>query len=123
MTIVNWRSFQNSVKYAFSGLKYAYSHEQNFRIQTAIALLVFILMGIFDMERRDIFILILIIGSIMVLELINTAMEHFLNVVEPKIHILAKAIKDVMAAAVLIASICAVILGAMIFWPYITSTM
>lgn len=119
MTIINWRSFQNSLKYAANGLKYAYSHEQNFRLQTAAAILVIICIGIFRVERRDIFILILLIGSVMVLELINTAMEHFLNVVEPKIHILAQAIKDVMAAAVLLSSICALILGIMIFWPYI----
>ena len=61
----------------------------------------------------------MLIAAVLILELINTVLEYFLNVIEPKIHIQAKIIKDIMAGAVLLMSAAAAILGLMIFWPYV----
>jgi undecaprenol kinase len=119
MTIVNVKSFINSVRYALRGLKYAYKHEQNFRIQIFCGILVCALVFFFEVSRRDILLLVFVVGSVLVLELINTTFEQFLTIVEPKIQSYAQVMKDVMASAVFIVSILALVVGTMIFWPYI----
>ena len=63
-------------------------------------------------------ILILVIASVLVLELINTIFEKMVDILRPRIHYYAEVIKDVMAAAVLVTSIAAVIVGILIFAPY-----
>ena len=119
MTIVNFKSFINSVRYAASGIRYAFVHEQNFRIQIAIAAIVCALMAAFNFQARDVLIIGLIIALIFILELINTVLERFLTLLEPKLQGYAKVIKDIMAGVVLIASLTALFSGIMIFWPYI----
>lgn len=119
MTIVNFKSFINSVRYAASGIKYAFIHEQNFRIQVSIGAVICVLMGAFNFHARDVLFIILIISFILILELINTVLERFITLLEPKLQGYAKVIKDVMAGAVLLASLLAIISGIIIFWPYI----
>ena len=53
------------------------------------------------------------------MELINTIFEKVVDVLRPRIHHYAEVIKDIMAAAVLVSSIGAVIIGVLIFLPYI----
>lgn len=118
MTISNIKSFINSIRYASRGLSYVFRHERNFRIQFFIALLVIGLMIVVQVDRKDMLLLLLIIAAVMILELINTVVEAFVNVVEPKIQSYAQIMKDIMAAAVLLASLFAAVLGILIFWPY-----
>ncbi len=119
MTIVNWQSLKNSFRYASRGIGYAYTHEQNFRIQIILGVLVLIVSTILDISRRDWLLIILIICFVLILELINTVFEQLLNVVEPKIRTYAQVMKDIMAAAVFLASLTAIITGILIFWPYL----
>lgn len=120
MTIINWRSFKNSISYAVSGIKYAYTHEQNFRIQIVAGVLILMLAYALRISTRDLIIVLLLIGGVMIMELVNTVLELFTNVIEPKIAAYAKVMKDIMAGAVLIVSILAAVLGLLIFIPYIT---
>lgn len=62
--------------------------------------------------------LTLVIVIVLVLELINSAMERFVDVISPRLHSQAEDVKDVMAGAVLIASVGAAIIGVLIFLPY-----
>jgi len=50
--------------------------------------------------------------------MINTAIEQLVDLVEPNQNPLAGKIKDIAAAAVLIAAITSVIIGLIILWPY-----
>ena len=45
--------------------------------------------------------------------------EKIVDILRPRIHSYVEIIKDMMAAAVLIASIGAAIIGVLIFYPYI----
>lgn len=119
MTIVNFQSLKNSFRYASRGIAHTFTHEQNFRIQLSIATIIIIVGALLQISRRDWLLIILIIGSVLVLELINTVFERLMNVVEPKIHSYAKIMKDIMAAAVFIASLTAALSGILIFWPYL----
>ena len=72
----------------------------------------------FQVSLWQAIILILVIASVLVLELINTIFEKMVDILRPRIHYYAEVIKDVMAAAVLVTSIAAVIVGILIFAPY-----
>ena len=63
--------------------------------------------------------LFLVIFAVLAVELINTILERVVDILKPRVHPYAQLIKDVMAAAVLIASIGAVVIGTIIFYPYI----
>ena len=109
------RSFRNSLK----GLKLAFRYEQSFQFQLIIAVLVLILAFYFNLRVWEKISLILVISSVLVLELINTIFEKLSDILKPRIHHYVGEIKDILAAAVLIASIAAVIIGLLIFWPYL----
>ncbi|MES2629968.1 MAG: diacylglycerol kinase family protein [Bacteroidota bacterium] len=59
------------------------------------------------------------IAFVVCTELINTALEKLTDLVQPDFHPLAGQIKDVAAAAVLVASISAVVCASIVFVPYI----
>ena len=56
---------------------------------------------------------------VLILELINTAIEHLCDIVTKEIHPAIKIIKDVSAAAVLLAAAGSVVTGLIIFTPKI----
>lgn len=61
--------------------------------------------------------IILIIAFVLILELINTALESIVDIASPEIQEKAKIAKDVSAGAVLVASLAAASIGAIIFLP------
>lgn len=62
-------------------------------------------------------VIFLTIGFVWVAEFLNTAIESVVDLASPDVHPLAKAGKDVGAAAVLVAAIVAVIVGLLILGP------
>jgi len=112
------KSLFNSFSSAFAGLKHAFKHEQNFRLQVLLALLVLIASVIFPLKVWEIILVILLLSAVLAMELLNTALEYFTDLLKPRLHHYVLAIKDVMAAAVLITSLGALIVGLIIFLPY-----
>lgn len=107
-----------SFRCAFRGLKYAISNERNFQIEILVALFVIILILIFKIKNWEAVTLILIITVVLIMELANTVVERVIDILKPRIHPYVRLIKDMMAAAVLISSIFAVVIGVIIFYPY-----
>ena len=62
--------------------------------------------------------LIFVIGLVILMEIANSAIERVTDVLKPRIHDYVKEIKDITAAGVMVASFIALIIGAIIFWPY-----
>ncbi len=58
-------------------------------------------------------------GIVLIVELLNTALEVLVDLVSPAIHPKAKIIKDVAAGSVLMAAVTAVLIGLIIFLPKI----
>ncbi len=110
-------SLYKSFKYAFNGLKIAIIKGRNFRIQAIVGLFAIILAIIFKITTFEWLSLILIIASVLILELLNTAIEEIVNIVSPEIQERARIAKDVSAGAVLIASIAAIFIGIFLFLP------
>ncbi len=62
----------------------------------------------------------LAVGLVIGLEMMNSAVENLVDLVTLERKPLAGKVKDVAAGAVLFASVIATILGAIIFWKYLT---
>jgi diacylglycerol kinase len=113
------QSFLTSIKIAVLGLKSAFKEERNFRIQFLIAVIVSLLMVVFKLNSIEISILILTMLVVLSLELINSQIEKFLDLIQPEHHPRVKIIKDFSAGAVLLSVIGSVVIGLLIFWPYL----
>ncbi|MDO8581486.1 MAG: diacylglycerol kinase family protein [bacterium] len=108
-----------SFRYALRGLIMVWREEQNFRVQSFSAVAAFALAWYFHITRTEWFFLVLVSLIVLVLELLNTIFERFTDFFSPRLQHIAATIKDVMAAAVLMASLGAFVIGVLIFWPYI----
>ena len=108
-----------SFGYALDGLKYCFKTQLNFRIHLAVMLFV-IAFGVFFNITTTEWIAVIFCGMlVLVLEMVNTAIEYLCDTVTKEIHPAVKIIKDVSAAAVLLAAAGSVIIGLIIFLPKI----
>ena len=104
-----------SFGFASQGIWYALRSQRNFRIQLTAGLLAAIAAAWMDFSRVEWAVLILTIAAVLILELLNTVVETVVDMISPEYHPLAKIAKDVAAAAVLMASIAAVVIGVLLF--------
>lgn len=109
----------HSFKHAFQGLVYAVTKEYNLRLELLAAVSVIAAMVILKVERWEAVSLIFVIFMVLILEMLNTMVERLVNILKPRVNPFAKVIKDMMAAIVLIASLGSILVGVIIFWPYI----
>jgi len=93
--------------------------EQNLRLQAVAAAAVAVLGGVLGISRMDWIFLVLAILLVLLTEVINSALEMVTDVLKPRINSYVKEIKDVMAAAVMLASLGAVVVGLLVFVPYL----
>jgi len=108
-----------SFKYAFAGIRDLLLYEHNFRIHLVAAVLAIALGIILQISLWKWAILALTIGGVIIAEAFNSALEKLSDVVSPDPNEHIKRAKDYGAAAVLLASILAIILGLIIFLPEI----
>lgn len=114
----------SAFKAAFDGFKSLWENEFNFRIHLGVTLITLIMGVIFKISLFEWFVVILLIGQVLALEMINSAIETVVDlVVETKWHPLAKRSKDISAAAVTLSAIISVIIGALIFGPRILAVL
>lgn len=107
-----------SFTYAWAGVTYAFNTQRNFRIQTATAILPFILGLIMQISGIEMTIIILTSSLVMVLELLNTAIESVVDLtVKQNYHDLAKIAKDCAAGAVLISALASILVACFILLP------
>lgn len=107
-----------SFKYAWAGVRYAFITQRNFRIHTVIGTLA-ISLGIFlKITAVEMSVVGLTIALVLVLELLNTAIESVVDLtVKQSYHELAKIAKDCAAGAVLVAAIAAVLVASFVLLP------
>lgn len=108
-----------SFKFAFNGIRIMICSQQNAWIHS-IATVVVIIFGIhFNLTISEWCWIILAAISVWTAEALNTAFEFLTDVASPEFHPLAGKAKDVAAGAVLITAIGAVLIGLLIFSPYL----
>lgn len=71
----------------------------------------------FKISAVEWLVLILAISLVILMEIINSAVERVADVLKPRINSYVKEIKDIMAAAVMLSSITSAIIGLIIFGP------
>ncbi|MCF8424089.1 MAG: diacylglycerol kinase family protein [Bacteroidia bacterium] len=112
------KSFFKSFLFAINGIKLSFL-QRNFKIHVACAIIAAIGGVIFQINLTEWCIILFCIGLVVSLEMINTALEQLVNLIEPNYNPKAGAIKDVAAGAVLVSSVISAIIGVMIFGKYI----
>lgn len=110
-------SILNSFGYAFSGVKLALKEETNFRLHLLSTIIVIFFGFWLNISPFEWIALIFVIFFVLVMELVNTTVENIVDMVSPEISAKARVAKDVSAAAVLLTSILAVLVGSIIFLP------
>ncbi len=110
--------FFASFYYALRGISTAYVSEINFRIEIIITALVLILAYLFRISSTEVALCVFAIGLVIAAELFNTALEKLADIVTKEHHPAIGIVKDVSAAAVLIACLVAGVVGIVIFTPY-----
>ena len=113
------RATLNSFKYAFRGVKDALKAEYNLRFHLLASILVIVLAFRLNFNLQELSILILTISSVISLEIVNTIIEKIVDLHSKEISEEARFIKDMGAGLVLISSIFAIIIGALLFIPKI----
>ena len=107
-----------SFKYAWAGVSYVFTTQRNFRIHTVVGTLA-VSLGLFlNISAVEMAIITLTCAIVMVLELLNTAIEAVVDLtVKQTYHELAKIAKDCAAGAVLLSAIAALIVASWILLP------
>ncbi|RSK27886.1 diacylglycerol kinase family protein [Bacillus sp. HMF5848] len=109
----------NSFLYAVQGLREAFKTELNLRIHVVVALFVILTGVTIGITKTEWIIIVALIGGMISVELMNTAVERTVDLITSEFHPLAKQAKDIAAAAVTVYAVTAVIIGVIIFAPYL----
>lgn len=110
---------KKSFGYAWKGFRTAFVEERNLKIHVAATGVVVLLGFYFQITSLEWMALAMVIGLVISLELVNSAIENLTDLVSKEMHPLAGKAKDMAAAAVLFASLIAVVVGLLIFVKYI----
>lgn len=109
--------FLKGFGYAFSGIRDTFKTEINFRVHFFAMILALFLGLVFSLSVFEWLWIFLAIALVMAAELFNTALEALANLISLDFNPLIKKAKDAAAAAVLIVSIFALLIGLFIFIP------
>lgn len=111
------RRIIRSFHHAFSGLGRVMRYEQNFRIHILVAVFVATLALLLGFSLIEWAVLLITVGVVLTFEIFNSVVEDLIDILEPRIHIQVKIIKDGAAAAVLLTALIAIVIGAILFLP------
>ena len=110
--------FQSQL-HAIKGILQIIKNERNFRIQIAVAILVTLIGIILKISHNDWIAVGFLIALVLISEAFNSVIEAVCDTVSKEYKVNIKYAKDVSAGAVLLSAILSVILGLIIFIPYI----
>lgn len=115
-----WQKKIDGFQYPVSGLKIAWMEEPNFRFKVACAALMLALAWFFRISQTESLVLITTLGFLLSAEALNTALEELCDKFQPTNDPHIARVKDIAAAAVLIASLTAFVIGCIIFIPHLS---
>lgn len=106
-----------SVRFALQGLTDLLKTQPNARVHLLASIAVTGAGFYFKISSMEWVAVVICMAFVISMEAINTALEHLTDLVSPEYHPLAGKVKDVAAAAVLIAAVGAAIVGMIVFGP------
>ncbi len=101
------QNFAKRLGFAWSGIKSAIQNEKSFRTQVIITILVILSLGILGANPVWWALILICIGMVLSAELMNTALEAFIDRIHPDIHPAVGLAKDCAAGAVWVSSMIA----------------
>jgi diacylglycerol kinase len=115
---IDFKKLGRSFGFAVSGIKTILKEENAFKVMVFAGLLVAAAMFYFNLPLTQKVLLFSMIVLVLVLELMNSAVEKLLDFVSPSVNSRVKVIKDIFAGIVLLACIGAAVIGIFLFAPY-----
>ena len=109
--------FWCSLKQACRGLHHTWSTQGHMKFHVVTGIGVVCLAGLCGVTNYEWLILIVAIGCVIGSEVMNTAVEIVVDMVQPNFDPLAGMAKDVASGAVLVAVIQAIVVGMIVFLP------
>jgi diacylglycerol kinase len=116
---MNISKFIRSFGFAFEGLRLALRVDQNVRFHVVVGLFVIIVSFSLKITKSEFLFIIFAIFFVIIVEMVNTAIEEMTNLILKEHSREAKIAKDVAAGAVLLSAIFAAIVGIVILLPHL----
>ncbi len=101
--------------YAAKGVRLAVLEERNFRFHLCAGFYVFLFSFFFSFSPLEYALLVVLVGGVLALEMLNSALERAVANPEPQRYQLAGMVKDMAAGAVLVFCISAAVCGFLLF--------
>ena len=118
MPISEWLpAILQSIRHAVHGMGLALHSQRNFRIHVGVAVLVLLAGFACRFSRQEMALLLLTVSLVLVSEMLNTALEIAMNLVEIRQHPAVRHAKDIAAGAVLLVVLGSILVGALLFGP------
>ena len=108
-----------SFRHAGDGVVTAFREERNFRVQCLFAVLSLAAVLFLPLSTVEAGLIVLAATVVLVVELVNSAVERVVDLAKPRLHHVAHDTKDIAAAMVLIASSGAVAVGLLVIGPHL----
>ncbi|MBU4376213.1 MAG: diacylglycerol kinase [Candidatus Omnitrophica bacterium] len=109
----------DSFNHAIEGLIYVLKTQRNMRIHFLFSVLITLVAIYLNVSKVELLIVLLAIAFVLVVEIVNTAVEHAVDLTTNTINPVARVIKDISAAAVLISAIAAFVVFYIVFSYYL----
>jgi diacylglycerol kinase (ATP) len=107
--------------HAVHGIVEMLQSQHNAWVHAVATCCVIVAASVFGVSTTQWCLLVLVITTVWVAEGLNTAFEFLCDVASPEFHPVVKKSKDVAAGAVLLSAVGAVLVGLIIFLPYVIS--
>jgi len=113
------RNLGESFYHATAGMIYSFVSQRNMKVHTLAAIIVVLAGAICQLNRMEWGLTVVAIFLVLITETMNTAVEKTVDLVTDEFHPLAKKAKNLAAGATLLAAMCAVALGIIVFGPHL----
>jgi len=117
--VVNLSRLLKSFRHALRGLRHTLFFHQNLRVHVVVAVLAVALGLLLKIPAIEWAVVAAAIFFVLVAEMVNTALEEIVNLVKEDHSERARVAKDVAAGMVLLATVFAVVIGLIVFLPYL----
>jgi len=111
------RALAESFAFALEGASYVWRTQRNVRIHAFLGYMAISLALVLGVGRLERLLVVLAVTSVVVVELLNTAIEASVDIHVTGYHPLAKTAKNVAAGAVLVTAAMSVVVGLEVFGP------
>ena len=117
------RGFRDSCGHACRGIIFAVHSQRNVRIHLLFAVIALGVAVALKFSPVRLILVILTIMSVIVAELLNTALEFAMDLVEARHHPVVKTAKDIAAGGVFLAVCSSIAIGLLLFGPSLMAAL